>query len=78
MKTKKKILLERFVDNISKSKIDKFCTLLENSEIKLSDDIFTIKKKIDMNSNEEKYFLNIISNFSNKEDIILLFKFIII
>jgi len=29
-----------------------------------------------MNSNEEKYFLNIISNFSNKEDIILLIKLI--
>ena len=76
MKNKKEILLERFVDNISKSKIDKFCTLLENSEIKLSDDVFTIKKKIGINSNEEKYFLNIISNFSNKEDIILLIKLI--
>ncbi len=76
MENKKEILLERFVNNISKSKISEFCTLLENSEIKLSDDIFTIRKKISMNSNEEKYFLNIIENFSNKEDIILLIKLI--
>ncbi len=76
MKNKKEILLERFVDNVSKSKINEFCTLLENLEIKLSDDIFMIRKKISINSNEEKYFLNIISNFSNKEDIILLIKLI--
>lgn len=76
MKNKKEILLERFTDNISKSKINEFCDLLENSQIKLSDNIFKLRKDLSLNSNEEKYFLNIISNFSNKEDLILLIKLI--
>jgi len=66
--------LERFVDNISKSKINKFCNLLENSQIKLSDDVFKIKRNLDLNSKEEKYFLNLLSNFSNEDDLILLLK----
>ena len=74
MKIKKKITLERFVNNISKSKINKFCNLLENSQIKLSDDIYKIKRELGLTSKEEKYFLNIFSNFSNEDDLILLLK----
>ncbi len=77
MSDKKKITLERFVDNISKSKIYEFCDLLENSQLKLSDDIFKLRRNLGLNSNEEKYFLNIISNFSNKEELILLIKLFI-
>ena len=64
MKNKKEVTLERFVDNISKSKITEFCNKLENLQIKLSDDIFKFKRNLGLNSNEEKYFLNIISNFN--------------
>lgn len=77
MKNKKETALERFVNNISKSKINEFCDLLENSQINMSDNIFKIKKDLSLNSDEEKYFLNILSNFSNKEDLILLIKLII-
>lgn len=66
--------MERFVENISKSKINKFCNLLENSQIKLSDDIFKIKRKLSLTSKEEKYFFNLLSNFSNEDDLILLIK----
>jgi len=74
MKNEKQETLERFVDNISKSKIDKFCILLEKGKIELSDNISTIKKNLSLNSREEKYFLKIISNFTNKNDLILLIK----
>lgn len=72
MKNKKQDTLERFVENISKSKIEKFCDLLENSKIKLSDDVFKIKREVNFNTQEEKYFLNIITNFSNETDLLLL------
>ncbi len=72
MNNKKKKSLERFTDNISKSKIEKFCKLLEENKIKLSDNFFDVKRNLELNSNEEKYFLDIISNFLNHEDLILL------
>ncbi len=74
---KKQKVLERFVSNISESKLSKFCNLLEAKEIKLSEGFFKIKKKINVNSNEEKYFLEIISIFKNYEDLILLIKLIL-
>ena len=74
MKNNKLETLERFVDNISQSKINKFCDLLENSQIKLSDDIFKIKRNLSLNTKEDEYFLNILSNFSNECDLILLLK----
>ena len=72
MNNKKKIILERFVSNISILKIEKFCTLLEEGKIKLSDDVFVVKNFLDLNSNEEKYFFDILSNFFNHKDLILL------
>lgn len=73
---KKQKSLERFISNISESKINKFCNLLEEKQIELSDDFFKIKKKVGTNSNEEKYFLEVITNFTNYEDLILLIKLI--
>lgn len=77
MNNKKQEILERFVDNISNLKINKFCDLLKNSQIKLSDDIFKIKRYLNLNTREEEYFLNILSNFSNESDILLLLDLLI-
>lgn len=71
---KKQKVLDRFVTNISDSKIKKFCKLLEKKEIKLTDDFFKIKRTLSVDSREEKYFLNILSNFTNHEDLILIIK----
>ena len=72
MNDKKKKALERFTDNISKLKIEQFCSLLDEDKIKLSDNFFDIKRNLNLNSNEEKYFLDITLNFLNHEDLILL------
>lgn len=72
MLKKKKITLERLINNISKYKIIKFCNLMENSQIMLSDEIFKLRKILELNSKEEKYFLDILLNFSDKEDLIIL------
>lgn len=71
---KKEKTLSRLVDRISKQKIDLFCSELENNDITLSDDLFLIKKKLQLTSIEEKYFTELISEFSNKDDLILLLK----
>lgn len=72
---KKEKALSRFVEKISKQKIDLFCNELENGTIKLSDDLFSIKKKLMLTSVEQKYFSKLFLEFSNNEDLILLLKF---
>ncbi|MCH7646992.1 MAG: hypothetical protein IIA83_00075 [Thaumarchaeota archaeon] len=74
MINKKQIILDRFVTNISDSKIKQFCKLLEENEIKLLNSFFTIKKILYIDSREEKYFLELLSNFTNHEDLILLIR----
>lgn len=69
---RKKIILDRFVKNISCFKIKKFCELLEQKEIKSTDSFFKIKKALDIDSKEEKYFLELISKFKDVEDLIIL------
>lgn len=43
MNSKKATSVERFLNNISKTKIRKFCETLDNSQLKLSDGIFKLK-----------------------------------
>ena len=74
---KKQKSLERVISNISELKINKFCKLLEENKIELSTDFYKIKKNVGINSNEEKYFLELLSNFKNYEDLILLIKLFI-
>lgn len=69
---KKQKSIDRFIANISESKIRKFCDMLEKKEITLIDSFFKIKRILSVDSREEKYFLEILSNFSNHEDFILL------
>lgn len=69
---KKQKSIDRFIANIAELKIKKFCDMLEKKEIMLTDSFFKIKRILSIDSREEKYFLEILSNFSNHEDFILL------
>jgi phosphatidylserine/phosphatidylglycerophosphate/cardiolipin synthase-like enzyme len=75
MISKKEKALSRFVEKISKEKINLFCEELENNSIELSDDLFSIKKKLKLTSIEQKYFSKLFSEFKNSEDLILLLKY---
>lgn len=74
MYNKKEKNLDRVINNISRSKINRFCELLTNSQIRLSDDIFKIKRELNLDSKEENYFQNLCLNFENEEDLIILLK----
>ena len=69
---KKQKSIDRFIANIPESKIKKFCDMLEKKEITLTNSFFKIKRILSIDSREERYFLEILSNFSNHEDFILL------
>ena len=67
-KNRKVIPLKQFTKNVSKLKINEFGNLLKSQQIKLLlDNIFKTKKDLSLNSNNKKYLLNIILNFSNKK-----------
>ena len=67
-KNRKAIPLKQFTKNVLKLKINEFGNLLKDQQIKLLlDNIFKTKKDLNLNSNNKKYLLNIILNFSNKK-----------
>lgn len=72
---KKQRSIDMLITKISRSKLEKFCELLRKKHLKLSDDLFKIKRQLELDSKDEKYFQEILMEFNNEDDIIMLINF---